>query len=269
MKKFKNTPSLLTILLTLSSAISAFAQDEAKNDAAELAKKLSNPIASLISVPFQNNMDVGIGEFSGTRNTLNIQPVIPLSLSENLNLITRVILPVMTQYNVNAAGTSQSGLGDAVVSGFVSPKVSKVTWGVGPVFLVPTGADDFSAKKFGIGPTAVALYQTKGMTFGALVNQIWSVAGDENRGDVSNFFLQPFFTYNWKTGAGIGGNFELTQNWNADATVLWFNPILSAVTSLGKQKAQFAIGPRLNLAAPDGAESKFGVRAVVVFLFPK
>jgi len=118
----------------------------AQDDASELAKKLSNPIASLISVPLQNNMDVGIGEFKGTRNTLNIQPVIPLSLSENLNLITRVILPVMTQYNVSGAGTSQRGLGDAVVSGFVSPKVSKVTWGAGPVFLVPTGADDFSAK---------------------------------------------------------------------------------------------------------------------------
>jgi hypothetical protein len=267
--KIQFRKSILIIFIFLLSPVLLLAQNESANEAAELAKKLSNPIASLISVPFQNNMDVGIGEFNGTRNTLNIQPVIPLSLSENLNLITRVILPVMTQYNVTGAATSQSGLGDAVVSGFVSPKVSKVTWGVGPVLLVPTGADDFSAKKFGIGPTAVALYQTNGMTFGALVNQIWSVAGDENRGDVSNFFFQPFFTYNWKTGAGIGGNFELTQNWKSDATVLWFNPILSAVTSLGKQKAQFAIGPRLNLAAPDGAESKFGVRAVVVFLFPK
>jgi len=107
------------------------------------------------------------------------------------------------------------------------------------------------------------------MTFGALVNQIWSVAGDEDYSDVSSLFLQPFFTYNWKTGAGVGGNFELTQNWKSDATVLWFNPVLSAVTSLGKQKVQFAVGPRLNLAAPDGAESKFGVRTVVVFLFPK
>ena len=269
MKNSKNLLLMLIAVFLLTLPKTLFSQEEAKNDAAELAKKLSNPIASLISVPFQNNMDIGIGDFNGSRNTLNIQPVIPLSLTENLNLITRVILPVMIQYNITGEGTSQSGLGDAVVSGFVSPKVSKVTWGVGPVFLVPTGSDDFSAKKFGIGPTAVALYQTKGMTFGALVNQIWSVAGDDSRGDVSNFFLQPFFTYNWKTGAGIGGNFELTQNWKSDATVLWFNPILSAVTSLGKQKAQFAIGPRLNLAAPDGAKSKFGVRAVVVFLFPK
>jgi len=260
---------VIIIFIFLLSPVLLLAQDEAANEAAELAKKLSNPIASLISVPFQNNMDVGIGELNGARNTLNIQPVIPLSLSENLNLIARVILPVISQYNISGVGENQNGLGDAVVSAFISPKVSKVTWGAGPVFLVPTGADAFSAKKLGVGPTAVALYQAKGMTFGALVNQIWSVAGDEDYGDVSNLFFQPFFTYNWKSGAGIGANFELTQNWKAETTSVWFNPILSAVTALGKQKVQFAVGPRLNLSAPDGAKSKFGVRTAIVFLFPK
>lgn len=106
----------------------------------------------------------------------------------------------MTQYNIGSEGSGQSGIGDAVVSGFISPKVSKVTWGAGPVFLVPTGSDAFSANKFGIGPTAVALYLTSGMTFGALVNQIWSVAGDENRGDVSSLFLQPFLPITGKPG---------------------------------------------------------------------
>jgi len=267
--KIQFRKSILIISIFLVSPVLLFAQDEAANEAAELAKKLSNPIASLISVPFQNNMDVGIGDLNGARNTMNIQPVMPFSLTENMNLITRVILPVVSQYNITGAGKSQSGLGDAVVSAFFSPKVSKVTWGAGPVFLVPTGGDYFSANKLGVGPTAVALYQAKGMTFGALVNQIWSIAGDEDYGDVSNFFFQPFFTYNWKSGAGIGANFELTQNWKAETTSLWFNPVLSAVTALGKQKVQFAVGPRLNLSAPDGAKSKFGVRTVVVFLFPK
>lgn len=241
-------------------------QDQAENEAAELAKKLSNPIASLISLPLQNNLDVGIGEYNGSRNTLNVQPVIPLSLTENLNLITRVILPVYAQYNITGEGTSQSGIGDAVVSGFISPKVSKVTWGMGPVLLLPTGADAFSANKFGIGPTAVALYQTKGMTFGGLVNQIWSLDGN---GTVSNMFFQPFFTYNWKSGAGIGANLELTQNWKAETTNVWLNPIFSAVTAMGKQRVQFAIGPRFNLSAPGNVKSNFGVRSVLVFLFPK
>lgn len=250
----------------------AMAQESSAADAAELAKKLSNPIASLISVPFQNNTDWGIGHYGGTRNTLNIQPVIPLSLSSDLNLIVRWVQPVISQYNITGPDSHESGLGDAVVSAFFSPAEAKngLTWGVGPAFLVPTATDDYlGTKKLGFGPTAVALYQGNGMTIGALVNQLWSIAGDDDRADVSSMFLQPFFVYNWKTGAGIGGNLEITQDWKGDHTNVWLNPTLSAVTSLGKQKTQFVIGPRINLAAPDGSKADFGVRAVVVFLFPK
>jgi len=230
---------------------------------------LSNPIASLISVPFQNNTDYGIGANYGTKNTLNIQPVIPIKLNANLNLITRFILPVVAQYNISGIGEKQFGLSDAVVSAFISPAESEITWGVGPVFLVPTGTNDFlTTKKWGIGPTAVALVQTKGWTIGGLVNQIWSVAGNEDRADVSQMFLQPFVNYNWKSGAGIGLNMEWTQNWNSNTSTVWLNPVLSAVTSIGEQKTQFVIGPRFNLAAPDGGKADFGWRAVVVFLFP-
>jgi hypothetical protein len=251
----------------LISAHHSLAQDEA----AELAKKLANPIASLISVPFQNNTDYGIGEWGGTRNTLNFQPVIPVSINENLNMITRVVIPIVTQYNITAEGTKQSGLGDAIVSSFFSPtKSEKLTWGVGPALLLPIGTNDFlTTKKFGVGPTAVALKQMNGWTVGGLINQIWSVAGNEDRPDVSQLFVQPFVVYNWKSGAGIGANMEWTQNWVSSASTLWLNPNISAVTSLGKQKAQFVVGPRLNLAAPEGGKADWGWRAVVIFLFPK
>ena len=248
------------------------AQENDQSNAAELAKKLANPISSLISLPLQNNADFGIGYNKGSRNTLNIQPVIPVSLNEKLNLITRVVLPVISQYNITGMGNSEAGLGDAVMSAFLSPAESKngLTWGAGPALLIPTGTNDFlTAKKFGVGPTAVALYQSKGYTVGGLINQIWSVAGDANRGDVSNLFFQPFFNYNWKSGAGLGGNFEITRNWKASTTTIWFNPTISGVTSLGKQKTQLAIGPRFNLAAPTGSKADMGIRAVVVFLFPK
>ena len=259
--------TLVCSLICFSQLVSAqdTPEEQPQESAAELAKKLANPIASLISVPLQNNTDFGMGPNNGSKNTLNIQPVIPVDISEKLNLITRVVLPVISQYNVTGIGNSEFGLGDASISTWISPSESKggLTWGAGPVFLIPTGTDDFlTSKKFGIGPTVIALYQAKGMTVGGLVNQIWSDT-------VSSLFFQPFFVYNWKSGAGIGGNFEITQNWKGDTTTVWFNPTISAVTSLGTQKTQFTIGPRFNLAAPDATKADLGIRAQIVFLFPK
>jgi hypothetical protein len=250
--------SILTSLL-IGTSLTTQAQE-----AADLAKKLSNPIASLISVPLQNNSDFGIGSWEGSRNTLNIQPVVPIAINENINLITRVVLPLIRQDNITGPGETQSGFGDAVVSGFLSPSESTngFTWGAGPVFLVPVGNEDLTLDKFGVGPTAVALKQGGGITYGALINQIWA-------DDFSQMFLQPFLVYNWASGAGVGGNFELTQNWTTEQTTLWFNPTVTGLTALGKQKVQLGAGPRFNLAAPDGSKAKWGIRVLVVFLFPK
>jgi len=275
--KHKTKFAVLLFISGIIISISAKAQDSTQASkpamsAEDLAKKLANPISSLISLPFQNNTDFGIGPNNGSKNTLNIQPVLPISLNDDLNLITRLILPVISQYNITGQGNSEVGLGDAVLSAFFSPAQSKggLTWGVGPVFLLPTGTDDFlTTKKFGVGPTAVALYQVNGFTIGGLINQIWSVAGNKDRDDVSSLFFNPFLTYNWKSGAGIGGQFEITQNWEANTTTVWFIPTISAVTSLGTQKVQLSIGPRFNLAAPNSAKADLGVRANIVFLFPK
>src|SRR5688572_29944118 len=188
----------LFVLFLIVFTESTFAQ----HDASDLAKKLANPISSLISVPFQNNTDYGIGKLNGTRNTMNIQPVVPVSLSKKLSLITRFVMPVVTQYHITGENEKQSGLSDFVVSGFLSPAVSKngFTWGAGPVFLLPVGTNEvLTSKKFGIGPTVVALKQSKGFTYGALVNQIWSVAGTDSKPDVNQLYMQLFFTYNWKT----------------------------------------------------------------------
>jgi hypothetical protein len=259
---------IVIILICISGFQFSFGQTNTE----DLAKKLANPVASLISLPLQNNIDYGIGSLKGSRYTLNIQPVIPMGISKDLNLITRIIVPIVSQYNITGIGEQQSGLSDIVASAFISPKDSKngFTWGAGPVVLLPTGTDDYlTGKKFGAGPTVVVLEQTGGWTYGTLVNQIWSVAGDENRSDVSQFYANPFATYNWKSGAGITAQLEWTENWIQNSTTLYFEPMFSGLTSFGTQKVSFAVGPRINVAAPDASQSKFGLRAAVVLLFPK
>src|SRR5450755_3763821 len=242
----------------------------AANEAAELAKKLANPIASLISVPFQNNTFYGVGAYKGTINTMNFQPVVPFKLNENLNLITRYIIPVMTQYDITGENTSQSGLSDATISAFLSPSKTHngLTWGVGPAFLIPTATNTYlGTGKFGIGPTAVILKQANGFTYGALLNQIWSVAGQSDRPDISQLFVQPFFTYNWKSGAGIGIVGSITQDWESKTNVSTITLPLSGITKFGKQIIQLAVGPQIPISGPNKAD--FGWRAQLVLIFPK
>ncbi|OHX66698.1 hypothetical protein [Flammeovirga pacifica] len=263
---------LTTLYILLFFAIcTQTATAQTKDDDHDLAKKLANPIANLISVPFQNNMDFGIGEFNGTRNTVNIQPVIPFKISDKVNLITRMVLPVVHQENITGLNNIETGTGDMVLSGFFSPSNSKkgLTWGIGPAILLPSASNEFlGTGKFGAGPTFVALKQQNAFTYGLLVNQIWSFAGSGTT-DVNQFFLQPFLSYNWKSGAGASAVFEMTHDWNHQSTVLWFTPSINGVTSLGKQKVQLSVGPRFNLAAPTAHKSRYGFRASVSFIFPK
>lgn len=269
-----NTKLALLVYLISFIFTGILEAQEAKQEvsAEELAKKLSNPVAALISVPFQNNMDIGIGQYNGSRNTLNLQPVIPINLSQKLNLITRYIIPVILQHDITGEGTSQNGLSDAVVSAWFSPSEAKngLVWGVGPVFLLPIATDDMlGTKKWGIGPTALVLKQINGWTIGALANQIWSIAGDANRNDVNQMYLQPFIVYNWKSGAGLAVNSEITQNWVSSTTSVFINPIITGVTKVGTQIVSLGIGPRIQVAAPNGDRADIGVRAAITFVFPK
>ena len=264
-----------TLLISILFTLCALAQDEPKpaaDDAAAIAKKLANPIGALISVPFQNNTDIGIGDYNGSRNTLNFQPIIPFSLSAKYSLITRYIVPVIAQYDITGEGTQEVGLSDALVSGWISNAVVKngFVWGVGAAFLIPTATDDYlGTKKLGVGPTIIVLQQKSGWTYGILMNQIWSVAGDADRAGVNQMYLQPFLTHNWKSGAGLTVNSETTLNWEAGTTNAFINIMAGGLTKFGNQLVQLQVGPRIHVVAPEGGMSAFGVRAAVIFVFPK
>jgi hypothetical protein len=280
------------ILLALVSALTfnttaLFAQDAATDDkaaAAELAKKLSNPVASLISVPNQNNWDFGIGPANAMRYTANIQPVIPFSLSEDWNLITRTIVPVIYAQSPVKGGADQSGLGDIVQSFWASPKAPTASgwiWGAGAVMLYPTGTDDLSSRHWGAGPTALVLKQQNGWTYGVLANHLWSYAqtgghGTSDAGDASDggdaginaTFLQPFLSFTTKKFTTYGLNTESTYDWSHSQWTVPLNASVSQLLKLGSMPVQFQLGVKYYAEGPKGGPD-WGLRFAVTFLFPK
>ena len=184
----------------------------------ELAKQLANPIASLISVPFQSNWDTHIGKArDGDRYYLNFQPVIPVSLDKDWNLISRTIVPLISQRNIFPGAGDQTGVGDTTQSFFFSPKApgpGGIIWGVGPALFIPGDGDPLlSSGKWGAGPTGVALKQDGGWTIGILANQNWSYAGEDDRPDVNQTFLQPFISYTTKDAWTFTLETESTYDW--------------------------------------------------------
>ncbi len=260
-------PTALTVLTLMLVAANAVAQENADT----LAKQLSNPVASLISVPFQYNVDFDIGSEQGDKHYLNLQPVIPLGLNESTNLITRVIMPVIYQDDVFGNSGSQFGLGDMTPSFFFSPKEPVHGWilAAGPVLLLPTATDELlGAEKWGAGPTALALQQTaEGWTYGALVNHIWSFAGDDDRNDVSSTFIQPFLARQFPGARTVTLNLESTYDWNGSDWNVPANLMYSRVTKVGSQLLSYAGGVRYFIETPgDGPD--WGLRVVVTLLFP-
>lgn len=239
--------------------------------AADLAKKLQNPVADLISVPLQFNFDNGFGPKDAEKLTLNIQPVIPVTLNEDWNVIIRTIMPIVHLESVADGISSETGLGDIVQSFFFSPKEPVGGWivGVGPVFLWPTATDDaLGGEKWGAGPTIVLLKQESGWTVGLLANHIWSFAGDEDRDEVNATFLQPFISYTFPTLTTLTFNTESTYDWTHDEWTVPLNVQVSQLVKFGKLPVQLAIGGRYFAEAPDGGP-EWGIRFAITFLFPK
>ena len=264
----------LTFFLIGLATINALGQHKLNtsqtSQADALAKKLLNPVANIFSVSFQANYDFGIEPANGNRFLMNIQPVVPIRISEDWNIIGRLILPVLSQNNVFGESGNQSGLGDALITAFISPKQScsgGLIWGVGPAFQVPTATDIvLGTEKFSVGPSAVGLKQMGSFTIGTLVNHLWSVAGSDKRSDVYNTFIQPFVAKNFKGGYALALNTELLQEWKKKDTNGCINLIGSKVIRFGNQPTQLFIGPRIPYG--NASDADWGVRGGITLIFP-
>jgi len=262
----KDTHLLAAMAMVLLGSSAASSQD-----ADELAKKLANPVANMISVPIQSNSDFGAGlNEDGFAYTANIQPVIPIPLNDDWLILSRTIIPIA--YRDYLPGGDVVGLGDINASLYLSPKAPNpngIIWGLGPVFLLPTATDDFhSTGKFGLGPTGVLAKQTGPWTFGVLGNHIWLVAGDDDRADISQTFVQPFVSYGIGHGRTLSFNTEASYDWNAEQWTVPINVGISQVFKLGDQAMSFQIGARYYAEAPEGAP-EWGLRTTLTFLFPE
>ena len=291
---------LLSLCLTLLVGVSAFGQQnppaatdksdaaaQAKPDATEqkpaglseaeqaeaLQKATQNPVASLISVPLQNNTNFGYGPYNRTQDVLNIEPVIPAHLGKKWLLISRIIQPIVWQPYPNQNTGGEYGLGDMNPSFFLSPaKPGKVIWGVGPAFVIPTATSTILGQgKLSIGPSFVVLAQPKHWTVGALGNNVWSVAGSGGRPPVNQFLLQYFINYNMKKGWYLQTAPILTANWRASSGNVWTVPFgggVGRIMKLGFQPVNISAEFYGNAVYPAGTSS-WSMRLEISLLFPK
>lgn len=248
-------------------------------DSEALRKAAQNPVASLISVPIQENWNFGIQPGDRVQNVLNIQPVVPVGLAKDWNLIVRWITPVIYQpvsvpqvSGVNTE-TGYYGLGDMQPAFFISPNKSKVIWGLGPQLLLPTATKTgvLGQGKFAIGPTAVVLVQPGKWTLGALTSNVWSVAGHSDLPDVNQFLLQYFINYNLKKGWYLTWQPTITANWNAADDFGWVVPLgggIGRIMKLGAQPVNVGLQFYGNAIHPPGGSS-WSMRLQLAFLFPK
>jgi hypothetical protein len=262
-------PAALAVLLACG-ATSAQAQDSES----DLAQELTNPLANIVTLPIQLNIDSGLGALDdGDKWQANVQPVVPFELNDDWNLITRTIMPVIWQDDVFPGTGSQFGLGDINLTVFFSPRqptASGVTWGVGPVFVLPTATDSkLGSKKWSAGPAAVALKMNGPWTYGVLANHVWSFAGDSDRPDINNTFAQPFVAYTWPSAWTFSVQSETNYNWETKNWSVPVNVAMAKLVMFGKLPVSLQGGVGYWFESPAGAADDWRFRFQANFVFSK
>jgi hypothetical protein len=261
----------LMIALLASVATPALAEMSAE----ELAKIAQNPVGNLISLPFQNNTNLNFGPDKGTQNILNIQPVVPISISDDWNIITRTILPVIWMPSLGPDTGHLSGIGDVQLSAFLSPaKPGEWIWGAGPVIQFPTNSNaELGNKNWGLGPSFVVLHLDKGSpwVYGVLINNIWSTSSNKQGGSYSNGLIQPFVNYNFDSGFYLTTSPIATVNWKAESSQQWTVPIgggAGKIFHIGKLPVNAQISAYYNVVKSDFG-ANWQIRAQMQLMFPK
>ena len=254
-------------------AASGSDQEAPANTTEALQKATQNPVANLISVPLQDNSNFGIGSANRTQNVLNIQPVIPMHLVEDWNLITRIIQPIVWQPYPDQNSGGNYGFGDMNPTFFLTPaKPGKFIWGAGPALVIPTATDSSLGQgKWSIGPSFVGLAQPDPWTLGFLVNNVWSFAGDGSRPSVNQMTLQYFVNYNLKGGWYLTSQPIITANWAASGKDVWTVPFgggIGRIMKVGFQPINLSAQLYVTPIRPANS-SPWGIRLQIAFLFPK
>jgi hypothetical protein len=262
------------VLLAQSTADGDGIIEPGEDPQEELAKAAQNPVADLISLPFQNNTNFGYGPDDDIQNVLNIQPVLPFHLSENWNLITRTIAPLIYQPEVVEDTGDEFGLGDINFTAFFSPKrpTKGIIWGAGPIFVFPTATDEkLGSEKWSAGPSAVALTVQGPWLYGALINNVWSFAGDDDRDDVNAMLIQPFVNYNLPDGWYVVSSPIIIANWEADNDDTWLVPLgggVGKIFRIGNQPMNAQMQAFYNVEKPE-VVMDWTLRFHLQFAFPK
>ncbi|WP_143593638.1 neuromedin U [Synechococcus sp. 1G10] len=238
-----------------------------------LARKNQNPIANMISVPFQNNINLGSGLLEKAQNVMLIQPIIPISISNDVVLITRTIVPVIYQPPFSETDSNRFGLGDIQPQFYFSPKrASSINWGFGPTFVAPTATSrSLGQGKWSIGPAAIFTAVVDRFVFGGVANNVWSVGGDSNRLEVSQLTIQPFVNYNLNSGWYLTSSPIVQANFMADKGNQWLVPVgggIGRVFGIGGQKVNAIAQGFVNVVKPDNAPD-WTLRFEIRLLFPK